>query len=305
MGTGCAVFAVGLAQRAIWKYYIHSNDFNITIKAGGISAWKWWMSDKVLWGILEQTNHRPFWVIFPLLLLLILGVFKRLGMPAIVGRHKNYEKWDISFAINVSFLASIFMGAILFLIYIASFSIYEASNAASFPRYIAPLGVLSAVVFWIAVHAYWLDRGFLTSSLFKPVAGALYLSFFVAMLTLFASGRLDIMPQTQIAWKAVDFLEAHASKGNRVYVVEDDVNCLTGAKVRYYSAGKFPIAGNNCNFGASETPEKLVERLNKGEFEYIAFFSGQADWNSLISNIKLGPRILMIDHGNLKENYLP
>ena len=305
IGTAASVFVIGLLQRAIWKIYIHSNEFNVTIKAGTVTSWKWWLSDKVIWGMIEQTNHRPFWILYPAILLLTIRFLRTVDVNECVGRQTNFQNWDIGFSIKVSFLASLLWASLLFLIYIASFSVYEASYAASFARYIAPLGVLGGAVFWITVHSYLVGQGFLGAKSFNAVAIALYVSLIVVILALFASGRLDVNAQTKISKKAVAALEMQSGQGRRVYVVEDAGDCLTGAKIRYYSAGKFSVVGNNCNFGSSETPENLMKRLRAGEFEFLAFFSGHENWNSLIVDINKGPRIVTIDNGEVRESFFP
>ena len=302
ISTGGIVFTIGILQRIIWKFYVLSNGFNVSVQAGPISSWKWDLSGKVIWGMIEQTNHRPFWILYPTLFLIAIAFSKKANLTALNRADLNFERWNAGFAIYSSTISSFLWAFLLFFIYIASVSAYEASYAASFARYMAPFGVLSGVALWITVHGYLVERGFSYSRAFPLVATTLYCSFIVLIIALFASGRLDINAQTRISWRAIASLEAHATSGNRVYVVDEVGDCLTAAKVRYFSSGKYKIAGNNCNFGSAATPEHILDGLRNGEFDAIAFFSGHDSWKGLINERSNSPRIIIYSNEQFRES---
>lgn len=296
------IVSSSLLQQLIWRHYLEINNISAPFhNIGAIGTWKWDIWLDVMLAVLMQTNHRPFWVLFPILLLIWEYIhFRKInkGDTLLLSSFLSMSR-NAYLSFNM-LIASFGVMSALYFIYLAAFSAYEASNAASFPRYMSPLGALSGLLLWNSVLNR-IYREKIQNSWRISISGiGIYLSFFVAIGALQASGRLNETIDTSNTIKVAQYLRDNIRQDSRVFVIDENGNCLNGSKLQYYTSGRFKIVGNNCVYGAKNEPQHLIDEMKALKINYLIFFSYGGEWKNVIDETISIPTLMELsDNGKL------
>ena len=274
------LLAILIGQRAIWNTYMVYANIPKGFSIRPLSDWNWVGFFNIFVATVEQINHRPFWVIFIVLILgLSLRRFLKNGSALF---HPAYtsEGWNIILFSRALSLAAIVFAGIIFLLYLSSFSDYEARNASSFPRYMAPMGTLLAVGLFIYLPHKYDDLYKKLRSIFIFIGPLIYISFAVCIVALWRVGFVQAPTIQEKLRSTADAVSNVIPAGARVEVVDEIGGCLTGGYLQYFFAGRYWLAGIVCNFGDRKGPDDLVHDAERGDYSVVVFVSGDARWTS-------------------------
>jgi len=276
------IFTFLIGQRAVWSLYLTYAEIpkGFTIRA--LSEWNWVGFFAIIEAVLRQINHRPFWLVF---IILMLGLTSRRFLKngsAIFYPAYSREYWNVIVLARVMSLSTIIFSGVIFVLYLSAFGDYEARNGSSFPRYMAPMGTLMAASLFMYLPHKFSDIHKKLKSSFIVVGGLIYISFALCIVLLWQVGFVQAAPIQEKLRSTAEAVAKVIPLGAKVEVVDEIGGCLTGGYLQYFFAGRYTLAGTVCNFGDRKGPDDLVRDAERGDYSVVIFVSGDERWDTFL-----------------------
>ena len=278
------LLATQIILRIVWSIYLGRAGISKTFVVQSLQEWHWSSLTTILFGILEQINHRPFWVIFSALLLILAFKSVKSNGKSEVALPTTISSWNFKLIAVAFTVSAATFAAFLFVIYLSAFSEFEARKAASFSRYMAPMGTLLAAGLVLCLSVRFQEMFERRRSIINIIGVAVYLSFAGSIVLLWQIGFVQASEIFTQLDRARDMILASVAKGEAIKLINQKGRCvpmLDGFYLNYITSGFANIGSSSCIGDPPISPSKVVSEMDGGAYRYALIVTGSADWDGI------------------------